>query len=216
MNSHSVAPTNSTIKPRKTPVQARSTSTVGAIFTATVQVLIDFSAERLTTTRVAERAGVSVGTLYQYFPNKSALLAAVLEQHLVQVVEALEAACTAAKGKVIDEMATDIVTAFVSAKLGHPKTSIALYAVAAQVGGTDIVARMTQRSQLALCDVLAGASDAKFDDLRTVSFVLTTALVGPVQGLLAMGAPAAMAKSVTAHLIGLTKAYLRASAVRFN
>jgi AcrR family transcriptional regulator len=211
-----MAHTNSALNPRKKPVQARSTSTVEAIFAATIQVLIDFGLERLTTTRVAERAGASVGTLYQYFPNKSALLAAVLEQHLVQVVEALEEACIAAKGRVLDDIATDIVTTFVGAKLRHPKTSIALYAVAAQVGGTDIVARMTQRSQLALCDVLACASDAKFDDIRTVSFVLTTALVGPVQGLLAMGATAATAQSVTAHLVNLTKAYLRASAIRLN
>jgi AcrR family transcriptional regulator len=214
VNSHSVTQIQNLLRPRKTPVQARSTSTVEAIFTATIQVLIEFGLKRLTTTRVAERAGASVGTLYQYFPNKSALLAAVLEKHLVQVVEAVESACQAAKGKSLDDIAKDIVTAFVSAKLREPKTSMALYAVAAEVGGTEVVARMTQRSQLALCDVLACASDAKFDDTRTVSFVLTTAMVGPVQGLLAMGAPALMARSVTSQLVHLATAYLRACSVK--
>ena len=57
-------------EPRKTPIQARSTVTVEAIFEATIQVLLSRGADRLTTTRVAERAGVSVGTLYQYYPNK--------------------------------------------------------------------------------------------------------------------------------------------------
>jgi hypothetical protein len=58
------------LEPRKTPIQARSTVTVQAISEATIQVLLSHGAERLTTTRVAERAGVSVGTLYQYSSNK--------------------------------------------------------------------------------------------------------------------------------------------------
>lgn len=201
------------LSPRKTPVQARSTSTVEAIFTATIQVLIEFGLERLTTTRVAERAGASVGTVYQYFPNKTALLAAVLEKHLVHVLEAVESACLAAKGKALEDIAKDIVTAFVTAKFREPKTSVALYAVAAELGGAQVVARMTQRSQLALCDVLACASDARFDDIRTISFVLSTALVGPVQGLLSMGAPSPMVNSVTEHLVQLATAYLRACSV---
>ena len=53
--------------------------TVGAISQTTVQVLLAVGLDRLTTTRVAERAGVSVGTLYQYYPNRQALLYAVLK-----------------------------------------------------------------------------------------------------------------------------------------
>jgi AcrR family transcriptional regulator len=75
-----------TLAPRKMPVQARSAVTIEAIFTATIQVLLQAGFENLTTTKVALRAGVSVGTLYQYFPNKSALLAAVLEQYLATVM----------------------------------------------------------------------------------------------------------------------------------
>ena len=56
-------------KPRKQPVQARSEATVSALCQASIQVLLAVGYRRLTTTRVAERAGVSVGTLYQYFPN---------------------------------------------------------------------------------------------------------------------------------------------------
>ncbi|ABE33346.1 bacterial regulatory s, tetR family protein [Paraburkholderia xenovorans LB400] len=63
---------------RKQPQQARSQATVDAIFDATIQVLLADGLQRLTTIRVAERAGVSVGTLYQYFPQKQALLFAVL------------------------------------------------------------------------------------------------------------------------------------------
>ena len=56
-------------EPRKSPVQARSTVTVEAIYEATIQVLLSDGLPRLTTTRVADRAGVSTGALYQYYPN---------------------------------------------------------------------------------------------------------------------------------------------------
>lgn len=59
---------------RKQPQQARSTELVAAILDAAAQVLADKGATRFTTARVAERAGVSVGSVYQYFPNKAAIL----------------------------------------------------------------------------------------------------------------------------------------------
>ncbi|ODA68108.1 Fatty acid metabolism regulator protein [Methyloligella halotolerans] len=62
------------ISSRKQPKQARSTELVAAVLDAAVQVLAKEGAQRFTTARVAERAGVSVGSLYQYFPNKAAIL----------------------------------------------------------------------------------------------------------------------------------------------
>ncbi|MBV4476892.1 TetR family transcriptional regulator [Pseudomonas botevensis] len=62
------------ISSRKQPQQARSTELVGAILQAATQVLAKEGAARFTTARVAEKAGVSIGSLYQYFPNKAAIL----------------------------------------------------------------------------------------------------------------------------------------------
>jgi len=62
------------ISSRKQPQQARSSELVAAILDAAVQVLTKEGAQGFTTARVAERAGVSVGSLYQYFPNKAAIL----------------------------------------------------------------------------------------------------------------------------------------------
>ncbi|MBA8899479.1 TetR family transcriptional regulator [Phyllobacterium sp. P30BS-XVII] len=62
------------ISSRKQPKQARSADLVAAILDAAVQVLEKEGAQRFTTARVAEKAGVSVGSLYQYFPNKAAIL----------------------------------------------------------------------------------------------------------------------------------------------
>lgn len=59
---------------RKQPKQARSEASVSIILQAAVQVLAKEGATRFTTARVAEKAGVSIGSLYQYFPNKAAIL----------------------------------------------------------------------------------------------------------------------------------------------
>ena len=63
-----------TISPRKQPQQARSAELVASTLQAALQVLAKEGAQRFTMARVAERAGVSVGSLYQYFPNKAAIL----------------------------------------------------------------------------------------------------------------------------------------------
>jgi len=62
------------ISPRKQPQQARSSGLVAAILQAATQVLAREGAQRFTVARVAEKAGVSVGSVYQYFPNKAAIL----------------------------------------------------------------------------------------------------------------------------------------------
>jgi len=127
------------LEPRKSPVQARSAASVDAILEATIQVLLSVGKERLTTTRVALRAGVSVGTLYQYFPNKSALLQAVLKRHLDNVAEAVERVCREQKGNSLKQMAPALINAFLDAKMKDPKASVALYAVSSDLDGAKIV-----------------------------------------------------------------------------
>ncbi|WPQ36621.1 TetR family transcriptional regulator [Achromobacter xylosoxidans] len=74
---------------RKQPQQARSAELVAAILQAGAQVLAQEGAARFTTARVAEKAGVSIGSLYQYFPNKAAILYRLQTQEWQQTSDLL-------------------------------------------------------------------------------------------------------------------------------
>src|ERR1035438_9935272 len=157
------------LEPRKSPVQARSLASVDAILEATIQVLLHEGKERLTTTRVALRAGVSVGTLYQYYPNKSALLQAALKRHLDEVTGAVERVCQEQKGKTLAPMATALVIAFLKAKMRNAKTSVALYSVSADLDGAKIVRQMGVRLNKAIVGMLATTCEPLTRDLQLVA-----------------------------------------------
>ena len=70
------------LNPRKKPVQKRSQETVAAILEAAAQVFSRNGYAATTTDRIARRAGVSIGSLYQYFPNKDAILLGLVERHI--------------------------------------------------------------------------------------------------------------------------------------
>ncbi len=82
--------TDRRLAPRKLPKQARSQTTVEAILQAAAQVFECHGYAAGTTNRIATRAGVSIGTLYQYFPNKDAILVALAHQHLAEGAAAVQ------------------------------------------------------------------------------------------------------------------------------
>lgn len=199
-----------TLKPRKSPVQARSAVTVDSLHAAAIQVLVRDGLSRCTTTRIAERAGMSVGSLYQYYPNRDALLAAVLERHLEGIADTVERACREAWGKRLSQMASAFVAAFLAAKLRDPEEAKALYAVAEERGGAVLAARMRTRMTKAVAAMLASAPDARFDDPAMAATIAITAQVGPVQTLLEGRAPPGFGGRLETELVLLVTAYLRA------
>jgi AcrR family transcriptional regulator len=173
-------PTSASIvmEPRKQPIQQRSTATVTAILDATIQVLTAIGKERLTTTRVAQRAGVSVGTLYQYFPNKRALLQAALRRHLTTVTETVERACEIHRNEPLCKMVTAIADAFFRAKMKEPKVSLALYSVSSDVDGIRVLEELRVRNTQALATALATAPEHLTIDLELAAFMLQGAMTG--------------------------------------
>jgi AcrR family transcriptional regulator len=104
--------------PRKQPRQARSRATVEAVLAAGAQVLIEHGYEKATTARIAERAGVSVGSLYQYYPNKEALVAALIERHADEIVATMrEALADPGHRTVADGLQAIVQAAFAAHRL---------------------------------------------------------------------------------------------------
>ncbi len=79
-------PGKNILKPRKKPIQARSKATVHTIYEAALELFTQYGYSPITTDKIAERAGVSIGTLYQYFPNKESILVGMWEQIFDAVV----------------------------------------------------------------------------------------------------------------------------------
>jgi AcrR family transcriptional regulator len=199
------------LQPRKTPCQARSVSTVNAVFEATIQVLLSDGLQRLTTTRVADRAGVSTGALYQYYPNKQSLLQAVLQRHLDYVAESVEQACNQNHHEPLAVMVEGLVRAFVDAKTVRVDESRALYLVAAELHSAGLVSQASKRMYTAMSSMLASATDAQFDELLMVTFMFLSAMVGLTRSVLEGGAPPKML--LRKQLVMLCDAYLNRIAI---
>lgn len=213
LNSLSMSTLPADLDPRKAPVQARSAATIEALHTATFQVLTREGLSRCTTTRVAERAGMSVGSLYQYYPNRDALLAAVLKRHLNGVADAMESACREQWGKPVSEMACTLVTSFLAAKLRDPEQSKALYAVAGERGGAELVTQVQARMVDAIRAMLASAPDACFEDPAMTAVIALGALVGPVKALLEGNTPEGFEACLPDQLTLLLTKYFQAHSV---
>ena len=168
---------------RKTPRQARSVTTVEAIFEATIQVLLADGPTDLTTTRVAERAGGSGGSLYQYFPNKQALFHAVNERYLTMLADRMEATCLAHSGSTYARMADALVATYIEVKLERRDVTIALYRAAAEVDVSAIVETMSRRIEAANEAMFATASDGAFANLPKVNVMMLNVLCGTVRNV---------------------------------
>lgn len=107
-------------QPRKSPRQLRSQQTVDTILQATAQVLASHGYAGTNTNLIAETAGVSVGSLYQYFPNKNALIAALRDRHDNQMLDVIDDVLNGNPAATLRERVGAIVQAMLHAHLLEP------------------------------------------------------------------------------------------------
>lgn len=136
------------LTPRKAPRQGRSRDTVDTLLAAAARVVLAEGVESATTNRIAEVAGVSVGSLYQYFPTKESIVTALFAQgraeKLATLERALEAAATASPAAASLAIARAILDAYAN----NAALERILWDVAPRIGAgrkvVDVDKRMTQ------------------------------------------------------------------------
>lgn len=192
VNSHHETETmarQATTTPRKQPRQRRSQAMVETLVTATARVLVRDGYDRASTNRIATEAGVSVGSLYQYFPSKEALVAAVVEREIDghfrvvadKLAEVMDAPLPVAVRGLIEAI-------FASHRL-RPRLHRVLNDEVPRVGALRRVAEVLGRTE----DLLRVALEARRAELRPrdpalTAFLLVHAVEGVMEGLV-HGAP---------------------------
>ena len=114
------------LKPRKQPLQRRSAQTVEDILEAAARILERDGLGAFTTNRVAERAGISIGSLYQYFPNKQALLAALIERAQQRLRDDLARAMAQSRNRDLKGAIALVLRAAIADQIARPTLAAAL------------------------------------------------------------------------------------------
>jgi AcrR family transcriptional regulator len=196
------------LKPRKQPVQARSEATVSALFEASIQVLLTAGYRKFTTTRVAERAGVSVGSLYQYFPNRQALITAVIERYLGGLRATIEHHCLELRGCTLDQQVTGLVDAVIAAKWENIEVSRALHEPLADIGGAELLNNMAVKASGSIAEVLRSCADASFRDVDRLALLIVISCSSLLQAAITDQTGAIGREALRAHMGAMVLGYL--------
>jgi AcrR family transcriptional regulator len=182
VHSHRSPAVPAALKPRKKPLQARSTVTVDAIVEATIRILRRDGWAACTTTRIAMLAGVSVGSLYQYFPNRNAIAVEIVRQRTrtyLAAVIAADLSGAATPGEAIEAA----IAAFVIEKRKGLDVSLALREALPEVQGRQAIIEEARRFVPALQAKLAAAGAGMADPPQLA--VALAAVEGAVWEMLA-------------------------------
>jgi AcrR family transcriptional regulator len=163
--------------PRKRPRQARSQATVDAILAATARVLVRQGFDGLTTNAVADAAGVSIGSLYQYFPNKEALVAALIEQHIEEMNAAIVAELQRVAKQPIAQAARSVIELTIRAHAIEPELHRVLTEQVPRVGRLAKLRELDEIGSRVVTGLLVARKDElAIDDPELAAFVLVSAI----------------------------------------
>jgi AcrR family transcriptional regulator len=162
-------------RPRKSASQQRSQITVDALIEATARILVREGYDKASTNRIAAVAGVSIGSLYQYFPSKEALVAAVIERHTRQLSDVIRAALARVLTSPLEAAIRELVGAAIDAHGVDPKLHYVLAEQVPRVGRLENIDAVEKQARLLLRDYLeAHRDEIGIADLDLAAFILVT------------------------------------------
>jgi AcrR family transcriptional regulator len=164
-------------KPRKNASQERSRATVDALIEATARILVREGFDKASTNRIAEVAGVSVGSLYQYFPSKEALVAAVIDRHSQEVMRTVRGELADAMSQPVELAVRQLVAVAVKAHRVDPRLHRVLAEQIPRVGKLENVETFSREYFALFRNYLESHRDELgVDDLELASFVCVTSI----------------------------------------
>ena len=162
---------------RKTASQKRSRLTVDALLQATARILVREGFDKASTNRIAEVAGVSVGSLYQYFPSKEALVAALIDRHNQEVMRAVQSDLAEAVNLPIEQAVRKLVSVAVKAHRIDPKLHRVLAEQIPRVGKLENLATFNRQNYVLFANYLELHRDKiRAVDLGLATFVCVTSI----------------------------------------
>ena len=163
--------------PRKSAIQERSRATVDALVEATARILVKEGFDKASTNRIAEVAGVSVGSLYQYFPGKEALVAAVIERHQQQIMQTVRGELAEVLAEPVEKAMRMLVAIAVKAHRVDPKLHRVLAEQIPRVGKLEKLDLFNRENYALFRTYLERHRDEiRVDDLDLASFVCVTSI----------------------------------------
>lgn len=195
---------------RRTPTQSRARLTVETILEATARVLVEDGYARLSTNRVARRAGVSIGTLYQYFADKDELVAALAERVAKAQVDAFVADLQQIDDQPLDDAVHTLVRGIISAKRVQPELAHALAATQVpRLGGAHAEQHVLARLVDTVAATLRNRPDVRTIDAGLASYALVHAINGVIQQTIAHRPRLLSDDALADVLVELCVCYLR-------
>lgn len=168
------AATKKRATPRKSPSQDRSRATVDTIIDAAARILVKDGYDAFTTNRVAEKAGVSIGSLYQYFPNKEALLSELMRRHMEDLEKGTEEMVERAKSAPLAEVVRAAIEHNVQLHLVNPALHRKLSDEVPSLGPLDWEAAFVERTINRVRQVLDTCrEEIVVEDLDLAVYILT-------------------------------------------
>ncbi|GMU03956.1 TetR/AcrR family transcriptional regulator [Corallococcus caeni] len=147
---------------RRAPRQERAQATCDAILTATARVLLRDGYEAASTNRIAQEAGVSVGSLYQYFPSKEGLVTALMEQHRARTLADFEAGLVPLAGQPLPVAMRALIRQVLAVKRENPRLNQVLHELMPRMRQWGLSDVYSQRLHRLVRAFLA----PRFEDLR--------------------------------------------------
>ena len=161
--------------PRKSASQERSRLTVDALLEATARILTKDGYDKASTNRIAEVAGVSIGSLYQYFPSKEALVAAVIDRHTLEVAEVTRNALIKAAARPLEVAAREFVSVAIEGHRVNPRLHGVISEQIPQVGRREKIEALQQEGYALVRSYLeAHENEVDVVDLDLAAFILVT------------------------------------------